>query len=126
MAIVDSKEPSRPSLSAPANRTDSLLGNRQEPAGDSVGFLFSRGSDSLRESRRITLGLFGLALLGITLVNIGIYQSSHKQIVERGWEQLATTTTSSAMRSTISSATSSGRRDSSPSSRAWRSGHARR
>jgi PAS domain S-box-containing protein len=92
MAIVDSKEPSRPSLSAPANRTDSLLGNRQEPAGDSVGFLFSRGSDSLRESRRITLGLFGLALLGITLVNIGIYQSSHKQIVERGWEQLATTT----------------------------------
>jgi hypothetical protein len=57
-----------------------------------VGFLFSRGSDSLRESRRITLGLFGLALLGITLVNIGIYQSSHKQIVERGWQQLATTT----------------------------------
>ncbi|HYM81545.1 MAG TPA: response regulator [Candidatus Limnocylindria bacterium] len=57
-----------------------------------MGFLFSHGNDSRRESRRITLGLCGLAILSITLLNFGIFQSSQKQLTERGWKQLANTT----------------------------------
>ncbi len=58
-------------------------------AGDAVTFLFTGGNDPRRESRRITLGLIGLALVTVVLLNLGLYQRGQKQLVEGRWQQLA-------------------------------------
>jgi PAS domain S-box-containing protein len=86
MSFHDLHDPSRPS----AGHRDPAA--RPSGAADAVGFLFSKGADSRRESRRVTFGLFALAILCVVLLNFGIYQNSLRQLTARGWQQLGTNT----------------------------------
>lgn len=65
---------------------------RAQRAADAVGFLFSHGADSKRESRRITIGLFALGILSVILLNFGIYQNSQRTITSQGWHALSSNT----------------------------------
>src|SRR4030095_13234849 len=60
--------------------------------GDAVSFLFTGGNDPARESRRITLGLVGLGVVSVILLNFGIYQSAQNGLVKERWIQLGRTT----------------------------------
>jgi PAS domain S-box-containing protein len=59
------------------------------PASDAVSFLLGRGSRFHRDSRRVAGGLIVLALLGVVMLNMGLYQRAQSHVVRQRWEQLA-------------------------------------
>ncbi|HVP15687.1 MAG TPA: histidine kinase dimerization/phospho-acceptor domain-containing protein, partial [Terriglobales bacterium] len=57
-------------------------------AGDAVGFLLGRGPRFHRDSRRVAAGLVGLALIGVVMLNVALYQRAQSQLVRQRWQQL--------------------------------------
>ena len=62
--------------------------NQRAGSGEAAHFLISAEEDPRKESRRVTVGLVALGLFGVVLLNLGIYQSAERQLVERRWTQL--------------------------------------
>ena len=58
------------------------------PAADAASFLLGRGDRFHRDTRRIAGGLGVLALLGVVILNFGLYQSSLNHLVRERWDQL--------------------------------------
>ncbi len=67
-------------------------GSNSPAAADAVSFLLGRGARFHRDSRRVTLGLVVLALLGVIMLNVGLYQGAQSRLVRERWEQLVLNT----------------------------------
>ena len=62
------------------------------PARDAANLLLGRGACFHQDSRRIAAGLVVLAVLGVVLLNVGIYQSAQSHLGRQRWDQLIIST----------------------------------
>jgi PAS domain S-box-containing protein len=58
------------------------------PGARGISALLGSGHDAHRDSRRIAVGLVGLAVISLVLLNFGIYQSAEQRLVKQRWSQL--------------------------------------
>jgi PAS domain S-box-containing protein len=75
-----------PRLTGPDLHADRAA--RPGPARTAASFLLTRGADPRRESRRIALGLLGLAVVSVVLLNVVIYQGTEARLLDDGWRRL--------------------------------------
>src|SRR5690242_16655787 len=74
------------SLAEQSSRTKSV--EPSVPGGRGISALLGSGLDAHRDSRRIAVGLVGLAVISLVLLNFGIYQSAEQRLVKQRWGQL--------------------------------------